>query len=895
MSIDKVQLKQEEQVGSDVVLTDINPITNTESIIDNANGMTMDGTLNAIWRAINAKLSRIVNSVNGRTGVVILDSSDVGLGRVDNVSFEDIKEWVLEQLKGLFDGKHLRIYNSMDEVQAVIVTNDSSYDNVMFYAKTGHVDDNDHLSYIGYFKYDETEQALGMEYKEINVVGFTDNSLIYNESINNVDMRSGGLAVNIHRDEDALYVENGPSKAESGLMIDKSKIAGEFIFADSLYTNPDGILARYSSASSGDAVTIYIDDVEIESTIGFFINKNSAYKLKTNDVIFTNFKYEEDASGLIDPLMMARQPALGYVTSAPSRKDPDAPYVIKFASIKPYSTQAFGIKLLNTHRNSAYTDSMLSLDLGQDFGETQYGNLSGLQALSTQPNPADPTIESHTHPFVTRILPWVSHNSYDGVSIMTDAGIAVYPQYETFPNEDTGYYTIERDGVIEKHAYGSDAVVNWCGYLASTNYYDGDPLLQDIIGDRVKFSDVGGYASSNASLSLNMEKIVRVVNQTEGLTPNKFKMLNVSGLRMNSSPDGIVSITPNYHTLDEDTRLAKMLGIYDGKDAVGNEVSVPKYNWTGGGVQINVGKFLEICPMDTVKAIDYYNGGKVQVRIGNGLKEDKSLINVTTSIDEEFWEKHWKECKMSPDGETFFDIPLAMTELEEEPTDWKYGFVNYYQKAIKGYLNNNILYEEDTFETVIPVNSLYDVYYDLITKQTYIYNDAKHVYERPFFLSRKAFKPSTSTSDYYVQVYNINGNSVPKVNNFFTNSGLTYYSGTPWDYTQIIDTIGYAIYQEVSTNRITIDAGNGLIVNDESKKIEVNIDPNSGLYINDDGQLSYTTPEYVEGGVSYKVGTIIRHYNELYYAFRDFTSTTWSDNYGGPNMSVYKIASASNE
>ena len=87
---DRVQLKREETVGDDVVLSDINPKTNTQSIDDSVSGDSLDKTLDRMWQSINNKLSRIVNSVNGRTGVVVLSPEDVGLDQVDNVSLSDI-------------------------------------------------------------------------------------------------------------------------------------------------------------------------------------------------------------------------------------------------------------------------------------------------------------------------------------------------------------------------------------------------------------------------------------------------------------------------------------------------------------------------------------------------------------------------------------------------------------------------------------------------------------------------------------------------------------------------------------------------------------------------------------------------------------------------------------
>jgi hypothetical protein len=107
MAQDKVQLKREEIVGNDVVLQDINPKTKTNSVQDSTKGVPLDQTLSLIKNMINNKLARVVNSVNGRTGVVVLDANDVGLDRVDNVSFGDIKRWVIEYLSQVFGSKRI--------------------------------------------------------------------------------------------------------------------------------------------------------------------------------------------------------------------------------------------------------------------------------------------------------------------------------------------------------------------------------------------------------------------------------------------------------------------------------------------------------------------------------------------------------------------------------------------------------------------------------------------------------------------------------------------------------------------------------------------------------------------------------------------------------------------
>ena len=89
MSIDKVKLQQQEVVDNEIVNTDINPVTSTTSVFDESTGLSMQDTLDRVWNAINSKLSRYVNSVNNKTGVVVINANDIGLGKVDNVSFND--------------------------------------------------------------------------------------------------------------------------------------------------------------------------------------------------------------------------------------------------------------------------------------------------------------------------------------------------------------------------------------------------------------------------------------------------------------------------------------------------------------------------------------------------------------------------------------------------------------------------------------------------------------------------------------------------------------------------------------------------------------------------------------------------------------------------------------
>ena len=179
MSIDKVKLQQQEVVDNEIVNTDINPVTSTTSVFDESTGLSMQDTLDRVWNAINSKLSRYVNSVNNKTGVVVINANDIGLGKVDNVSFNDIKEWVIDYFKKSMAKFKLHIYDSLQDVINIVATNNEDYANTTFYASRGlNGVINDYRSYIGYFEWDNTTSTLTYVARAINTVGLVDASLI---------------------------------------------------------------------------------------------------------------------------------------------------------------------------------------------------------------------------------------------------------------------------------------------------------------------------------------------------------------------------------------------------------------------------------------------------------------------------------------------------------------------------------------------------------------------------------------------------------------------------------------------------------------------------------------------------------------------------------------------
>lgn len=301
MSMDNIRLKQEDVFGEHSVLTDINPVTNTGSIDDDASGEKLNDTLNRVWQAINNKLSRYVNSVNGRTGVVVLTSDDVGLGNVDNVSFADIKSWVIEQIENAFENKQLRLYDTYDRVIEALDANDKTMSWAPFFCDI--YGENDRRSVIGLYKWNPSSSHLDADYRMINTIGYADPSIIYRTTPTDynpgasgeadyekyADIPVGGIGVNIYKEPRAedqiLYLEGARSPArkdQTGLRLDHDKIGSRMYYEETPYGNVDipsdsnsnwtfstaGMLWRFtaSSLTKGMPVKIYINDVEIAPT-----------------------------------------------------------------------------------------------------------------------------------------------------------------------------------------------------------------------------------------------------------------------------------------------------------------------------------------------------------------------------------------------------------------------------------------------------------------------------------------------------------------------------------------------------------------------------------------------------------------------------------------------------
>ena len=145
----------------------------------------------------------------------------------------------------------------------------------------------------------------------IDTIGFTDNSLIYNENIEGkTDFAGGGLGVNIYTYEDALELYNAAAtnKGESGLRINKSKIVPKLYFFEGVYgdgtEDDDSAFLYFKQPPTTDTpiIDIYLDGWQVDKN-GFYlkmndVNPTDGYKFKIGDMILCMFKdYSVSFSG----------------------------------------------------------------------------------------------------------------------------------------------------------------------------------------------------------------------------------------------------------------------------------------------------------------------------------------------------------------------------------------------------------------------------------------------------------------------------------------------------------------------------------------------------------------------------------------------------------------------
>ena len=591
---DRIQLKREEVVGEGVALSDINPVTNTKSVDDDSAGVPLDVTIERLWQAINNSLSRVVNSVNGRSGIVVVTADDVGLGNVTNVSYGTIQEWVIKELADQFGIKHLMLFDTEAEMNAAMEgwRRDTGHANVPFYIRNNSTDDM--RSSIGYFAWDDATAMLVPVKKAIDTIGYADNSIIYNESINGRELGNGGIGVNIWSGEDALKIFNASAvKSQGGLMIDKDKIAPHVYFYNGAYGN---------DASEGDlAALVYTDDgvttvtkhklrINVKGITITDPTVDTCQTFKKNDIIVCNFSdngYRNNDGSLksnVVPELVCRESMIGAVISVPDGVDPSSPYVIDFFPIKPYV--GMGLKYYEVHTDATTNkkSTMIGIDLltGKMTSAFIDANVSGINAFSS-PDRYDVTISdmktNHTVTPVGRFSTSISGSN--SAFISPDFSMNVVPS-NIFGNTT------------------NSPITNWPPKTPgeSTNGNSRPIGNQSFVG-------------------VNLLKKVDTTNKTA---------YNMSGLRIIDPLNSNDTITNNaIGKSDNDTT-----------DKFATDAGT-----TSGGLMVNVGKFLEIGTNvgDDATRYDglnghpqYYAGGKVNVRVNEVFfKDDDNRLDLNLS------------------------------------------------------------------------------------------------------------------------------------------------------------------------------------------------------------------------------------------------------------------------
>lgn len=736
MSIENMQLKQEDVLNDNVVLTDIFPISNTKSIDDSATGEKLQQTISRIWEAINNKLTRVVNSVNGRTGVVVLTKDDVGLGNVDDVSYDEIKEWVISQLEAYFQNKKLRLYETLDQVQADASTNNKNLAWTPYYCD--HKDATDLRSVIGLFTWNPLTASLAWDnYRIINTIGGTDGSVFY-RTTGDAENPAGVIGVNIGDGEELLYNDNG-------LRIDLSKLGSGMYFINKMYDTSShdvfdesnfllyGNLTDEQITENGAYAELRINGRRITTGpyilggVGMFlINRNFRIynQLQRNSIIITNFAEDNGTFTSNEQALMNRQPAIGTIMQTPTPLHPDNPFIIDFITIKPW-TNGYGIKTIETHQNreSYEHDTQLAIHLGEI---NQLNNMSGLQTISGQPNIMSDVQPLPSSPPLTIYAPWGRINTrqvvdqtgtlYGGLYITTDNMLAIYPPYNFTPAKvENDKYNQQYHSLYFMGADGQNTPDRCTGSRMVDNYsWSRDNTVYDESENPV-IDPSDGYGSTESLLTINLNKYY-LFNEVTGATgspvPGVTFYKNMSGLRENptfanpNTDQGVPGITA--FTEDE----LRKYGLCDGKDAYNRTVTTLNtyhYQGSSGGLSVNVGRFLEITPWVTSFAEKYYDGGKVQVRTSKGLTEDVEWKQYYIHVYEGYLEsgQFWDETR------TTQYVPNDASLYHDIDADIYYRW-NGESYVDSGYEHDD-LYDHDTGiflpEVVNSWNQHYDEYY----------------------------------------------------------------------------------------------------------------------------------------------------------------------------------------
>lgn len=675
MADSQVQLKREEVVGDEVILTDINPQTTSDSVIDLNNGLTLEDSLNRMWNAINNKLSRVVNSVNGRTGVVVLTAEDVGLENVDNISFANIQEWVINQIKEEFGERAFKLYDHLDEAEITKATNNKSLSGAAFYSAKGREQDNDNLAYIGVFFWDDSTDTLQYISKALNIIGQTDNSLLYNETANGKDYTYGKLGINIWKDENGLEIYNGISdnpdepKANAGLRLVRENIVPGFETMIGCYGSDfehpgaaeDSWLYAASHPNDAPTVKIIYDGKDLSENSTFYAKKT--FRLKDQFICCFSakygFNYETKSENLnlpagVSPALVDQHNALGIVTEViKDNQDVVTSYTVEFTPLAPRVGD--GICYANYFTRYGYVGD--AHDMIETLHNNQLSINTGKGAITTEVvhddvlDPASTYIPEGYFGFISDNVSGVtirrnrdqrntSGESYSpGVNTYAFTNLPAGPFPVCDPRYRTSYTKIDGLSITPD---ASLCVIPYSSYVGSRgeHAFDDDPDHPESDRSKQYHSFIDFYESGNVNnlkgsdASANWCSDADFYENDNTSANHGFSML---GINLNKAMMRL-DVAPDPTTLPA---LANISGLkvfqysktVDGR-IFGNETAddIPdnyKMSEMTGGLAINCGKYLHIEPSgyhgDSAK---FYDGGKLTIDTGFGFEDEDGKMSV---------------------------------------------------------------------------------------------------------------------------------------------------------------------------------------------------------------------------------------------------------------------------
>jgi hypothetical protein len=661
----KVQLKEQEIVGQEVVLSDIYPKTDTSSVEDIVSGSSLDLKLDRIIEMINDKLTRVVNSVNGRTGVVTLDADDVGLGNVDNVSFIDIKEWVIDELESSLNDKRFRMFDTAADMEAVLDTNDEKLKNVPFYIYEWDPNNHDYRSAIGIFKFNNLDKTLDYQYKYLNIINQISNKDRGDEVIK---YDKGVLSFNLNRpasdsivDTNALEVKTPTSNETGGLTLDIDKISHQYLIYSNIYDTPIDVedsqsiknnihgIIRENQAEHPDGMKPFqftINGVVVSNSNGsnFYpaIDTQNNEKIDVgvygphmNPVIIQGSAdlYGETNPDIHDnsktsPMLKYHQPMIGKAHIYLGEGMDSGSTIrrtYRFATLNPFVT--WGLKNCQNFTTRDVGTGKLTYHNNTETQIATTGVDSGINVLShpyqmdlREKKSQDTDYQEHAPEGILNVryspIGEVSiygdhsgtidsdHERTGGIFIPTDASMCTY-SYKDYGVIGTNYET----------APHSNKITNW---YAQTPYH----LVNSNTADLMNGSK--GYLNPPTFVGVNLMKGMVFDDPDESVNVQDLEtatFIPLSGLKVMKSAyrEGLKeSVSWEDLGMHRDDALDK-------KSFMNETITPGDITYVTGGLMVNVGDGLGIIPTKTPDSMNnYHDEGKVTVRLGRGFKFDNN-------------------------------------------------------------------------------------------------------------------------------------------------------------------------------------------------------------------------------------------------------------------------------